>query len=170
MKRRNFLVLGTVALGSFAASCGHHASAAASDWRPIASGRRATLVVRTEGSAGIHTAESTNAAKEGETIHRLLRGGDGKALFGYDVVMRSTDDKREFIVELLPRPFGVPTLKTKREVTARIDEDLVRVELMEHPETHEKIVDVYRFTGHTVEQKLSLMELHNRLFRWVHSL
>jgi len=170
MKRRNFLVLSAIALGSFGASCGHHASAAASDWRRVAAGRRASLVVRTEGSTGIHTSESTNAAKEGETIHRVVRGDDGKALFAYDVILSPTDDKREYTVQLLPAAFGVPTLKAKREVAARIDEDLVRVELMEQPETHEKIVDVYRLTGYKVEQKLSLMELHNRLFRWVHSL
>lgn len=168
-----YLALAVVSIGVSMAGCAHHASAAASDWRRIATGKTAGLLVRTEGGAGVHTSESSNVAGEGETIHRILRSADGKAIFAYDVLIEATEDNREYRIRLLPAEFGVSTFRTAREVVARADEDLVRVDLMEQPETHEKIVDVYRLMANPKqvhEVSFKLMEIHNAVFRWFHGL
>ena len=77
-----------------------------------------------------------------------------------------------YMLLLSPATGGGPTFAKKREVLAKADQDLVRVELMQQPETHEKIVDIYRLmAGQEVTQELrstSLMEVHNAVFRWFH--
>jgi hypothetical protein len=167
------LTVAALSVGMWSAGCGSSAVAQANDWRRVAAVDTASLTVRMEGGRGVHLAEASSAAREGEVVHRVLRGEDGQVVFAYDVSVRRGEEPRAYRVVLAPSE-QVPTLAARREVLAIADEDLVRVELMEQPETHEKIVDVYRVTEAPVRRAeghhFDLMELHNRLFRWVHSL
>lgn len=164
------IAITTASLALWTAGCAHEAAAEASGWRRIAMAENASLTVRMEGGQGVHlAADLSNVAEEGETIHRVLRDDGGKVLFAYDVVLRRSKTPRGYTLALLPSQ-QKPSFNSKREVTAVADEDLVRVELMERAETHEKIVDVYRVTASTepVVRKWNLREMHDRLFRWVH--
>lgn len=168
---RKSLVAVVLGLAGVSGGC-QHSNAEAPAWRRIAADGQTGLAVLVEGGPKGHlVSDSAAPAKEGETIHRVLRGEDGGVLFSYDVVMKKTSDKKQYKLLLTPVKGGGPTFASKREVLARADEDLVRVELMEQPETHEKIVDVYRLmAGQEVKDlhSMSLMEMHNAVFRWVH--
>jgi hypothetical protein len=165
---------GVTAAAGLAVACGN-VSSQATNWRTVAAGDGVILTVRAEGGPQHRlVADGSDRAQTGETVHRILRGDDGGVLFAYDVVLRRTGDKKQFRLQLLPSAGTVPTFASKREVMAKTDEDLVRVELMEQPETHEKIVDVYRLASPAVAEResgeWSLMKAHNALFRWVHGL
>jgi hypothetical protein len=149
--------------------------AQATNWRTVAADEGVILTVRADGGPQHRViADGSDRAHAGETVHRILRGDDGTVLFAYDIVLRRTSDKKQFRLQLLPSVGKAPTFAVKREAMAKTDEDLVRVELMEQPETHEKIVDIYRLASPAVAEsesgEWSLMKAHNALFRWVHGL
>ena len=171
--RRTGLVGGLVAGAILSAGCGTHRVAETTNWRTVAVDPGALLTVRVVGAPQDNTPiDLSNRALEGQTTHRILRNQDGSVLFAYDLVMKKTADQKQFKLLLLPAANGGPTFANKREASARVDEDMVRVELMEQPQTHEKIVDVYRLQAPaTVElqaESFSLIGLHNAVFRWLH--
>jgi hypothetical protein len=159
---------GMTTAAGLAIACGNM-PAEGSGWRVASADANAVLTVRTEGGPRHGaTDEASGRSAAGETVHRVVRGEDGGVLFAYDLVMRRTEDRRRYVLQLLPSAGEAPTFSSRRDITAAVDEDLVRVELMEQPTTHEKIVDVYRLTRPA--KHWSLMEAHNALFRWVHGL
>lgn len=170
--RRNLWLAGVLAVAGVAAGC-QHVAASPAGWHRVAVDSNAQLVVQVEGGkAGVVPSDVSTPARTGETIHRVLRAEDGGVLFSYDLVMKRTANKKAYLLLLSPAAGGGPTFAKKREVLAKADEDQVRVELMQQPETHEKVVDVYRVMA--VEEvkdlhSMSLMEMHNAVFRWLHS-
>jgi hypothetical protein len=170
--RRNLWLAGVLAVAGVAGGC-QQVTASPAGWHRVAVDSNAQLVVQVEGgNAGVVPSDVSTPARTGETIHRVLRGESGGVLFAYDLVMKRTADKKAYMLLLSPATGGGPTFAKKREVLAKADQDLVRVELMQQPETHEKIVDIYRLmAGQEVTQELrsmSLMEMHNAVFRWFH--
>lgn len=171
--KRTALLGGLVAGAILSGGCGTHIAAETTNWRTVAVDPGALLTVRVEGAPqGITPIDASNRALEGQTTHRILRNQDGSVLFAYDLAMKKTADKKQFKLLLLPAGSGGPTFANRREVSARVDEDMVRVELMEQPQTHEKIVDVYRLQAPATVQfqteGFSLMRLHNAVFNWLH--
>ena len=169
---RNLWLTGVLAVAGLASGC-QHVAAQPGGWRRVAVDSGAQLVVQLEGGrAGLIPTDETTPGKTGETVHRMLRGDDGSVLFAYDVVLKKTAKKKEYQLLLSPVASGAPTFSGKRTVLAKADEDLVRVELMQQPETLEKLVDVYKLMAVTELNldlhNMSLMEMHNALFRWVH--
>ncbi len=171
--KRNLWLAGVLAVAGVAGGC-QHASAGPAGWHRVAVDPKAQLIVQVEGGKeGVVPSDVTIPAKTGETVHRVLRGEDGTVLFAYDVVLKKSAKKNEYQLLLSPATGGRPTFASKRTVVARTDQDLVRVELMQQPETHEKIVDVYKLMEVKVlnldVHNMSLLEMHNEVFRWLHS-
>jgi hypothetical protein len=124
------------------------------------------LLVEAEGAQTIHTRMVISAPEE--AIHRVLTNGDGKVLFAYDVSVGKRGEEGSYRLTLQPAQ-QKPTFAAAREVTFKAPEDSVRVELMERPGTGEKIVDVFSVVQRSTSPMAHLREMHNQLFRWVHS-
>ncbi|MDQ1473235.1 MAG: hypothetical protein QOJ99_4715 [Bryobacterales bacterium] len=99
----------------------------------------------------------------GETVHRVLRNGEGKILFAYDLEAHKTSAGL-YRLSLKPSE-QKPTFETAREVTVGSQES-VRVDLMEKPGTGQKISDVFSVTNDA--PMAHLRQLHNHLYRMVH--
>jgi hypothetical protein len=94
----------------------------------------------------------------GAPIHRVLEGSDGKVLFAYDLEVGkgAADGLYHFVLKPSSKK---PTFEGLREVAVRPRGDSVRVELMERPETGEKVVDVFELGGRedvTVKERKNL--------------
>ncbi|HXJ38100.1 MAG TPA: hypothetical protein VNH18_02410, partial [Bryobacteraceae bacterium] len=64
---------------------------------------------------------------------------------------------------------GSPSFAANREVAAKVDEDEVRVELVEDAVSHRRIVDVLKLSTETpIDPMNSLIQFHNHIFRMVH--
>lgn len=124
------------------------------------------LVVSVEGVAA-HPKARTSEPAEGEPMHRVLQGSDGKTLFAYDLEVSKSGSAGGYRFLLKPADSG-PTFDAVREVTVNNRDDAVRVELMEEPGTGRKIEDVFHLSDPPPTIGGHLMELHNRFFRWVH--
>ena len=135
------------------------------------------LVVQVEGATTQPvSAQSPAESNEGEPIHRILQSGDGTVLFAYDLqVFTKKGDRGDYAFVLKPAGTG-PTLKSSREVAVKARGEAIRVELMEQPDTGEKIADVFRLENvPTVAMKLHetsfgehVMQIHNAIFHWIH--
>ena len=110
----------------------------------------------------------------GEPIHRVLESSDGKVLFAYDLQIGKSGADGAYRILLKPAK-KTPTFAASREVTVKSHEDVVRVELMEQPETGQKIVDVFRLldreggdSGESPSVSQHLRQVHNFLFHMFH--
>jgi hypothetical protein len=112
---------------------------------------------------------STNGAEAqtavvGETVHRVLRGSDGKVLFAYDLEAKKMPDGL-FRLQLKPSQ-QKPTFEKERAITVGWKNG-VQVDLMEKPGTGQKITDLF-YVGQTPTIGGHLMQLHNHLYKMVH--
>jgi hypothetical protein len=132
----------------------------------------ARLVLSVEGAQATgHRSLDTgiSQAKEGEPYHRILRGGDDKVLFAYDLQVTGSPTGETYTFLLQPAATG-PTFSTSRKVTAALNGG-IRIELMDQPATGRQIVDVFKVLPREDHQQsfgAHLMALHNRFFHWVH--
>jgi hypothetical protein len=133
-------------------------------------GARTLLIFSTEGSGAPAVKDPPIAEyKPGVPIHRVVQNADGKPLFAYDLDI-SKNEGGAYRIAVRPAADG-PTFKSTREVTVNRDQEAVRVDLLEQPQTGRKVSDwVSVVTAHDEQQSLPrhLVELHNRIFRWMH--
>jgi hypothetical protein len=135
------------------------------------------LVMRVEGTKTQPvSAESVPESNGTEPIHRILQSGDGTVLFAYDLqVFTRKGDEGEYAFALKPAATG-PTLKSSRVVAVKARGEAIRVELMEQPDTGEKITDVFRLEDvpmvakrlHETSFGEHVMQIHNAIFHWIH--
>jgi len=117
--------------------------------------------------------DKTSASKPrpGEPIHRTLISRGGSVLFAYDLQVGKADKPGSYRFLLQPAKQG-PTFKSTREVVVT-RADVVRVELMEQPETGQKIEDVFVIGRKVVQKEMTdpiehLKALHNAVFHYFH--
>jgi len=144
-------------------------------YSPNATARQAILVadgtllsVAVEGVEARSAGEIQGSARDGQTIHRVLQGDDGKPLFAYDLAVKR-GDAGSYTIVLKPAAGNGPTFAATREVTLTPDDRAVRVDLMEEPSTGRKVTDVLHLASeHPVTVRSHLLALHNQFFRWIH--
>ncbi len=137
---------------------------------------RTKLLVSTEGGPGQPPAPRLlGSPTSKEPIHRVLETSDGNVLFGYDLQVGKADSAGSYRLILRPAATG-PTFRKSREVTVENRDAVVRVELMEQPETGKKIVDVFRLADRTdadLQAELNsplahLKAFHDHIFHMLH--
>lgn len=134
------------------------------------------LVVKTEG-ARVRSSEiggTLPVSRSREPVHRVFETTGGKVLFAYDLEITpgASDTSWRFLL----KPAAVrPTFAASREVMVNAEGEggeRVRVELMEQPETGEKIVDVFQLVRRQrriqERHEFSLNSLHRRLYQFIH--
>ena len=162
MKFASLLMTGLVLL----AGCQHGPVGQALD-------NKTALLVNVHGDA---LASLQKQADTGETLHRVVESSDRKeVLFAYDIDVKKSPGDGSWKFLLKPST-QKPTFEKAREVTVQSADETVRVELLEQPETGQKIVDVFELQSvqtHKVnvsltDAKAHVIKLHNRLFQYLH--
>jgi hypothetical protein len=130
------------------------------------------LVVSVEGDA---LASLQKRADTGETMHRVVESSDRKeVLFAYDIDVRRGAKAGSWTFLLKPST-QQPTFEKAREVTVQSYEEMVRVELLEQPETGQKIVDVFQLGSagprndnvNLTDPKAHLVKFHNMVYNFL---
>jgi hypothetical protein len=131
-------------------------------------GNGALLSVAVEGVEARSVGEIQGSARDGQTIHRVLQGDDGKLLFAYDLAIKR-GDAGSYIIVLKPAAGNGPTFAATREVTLTADDRVVRVDLLEQPSTGRKVTDVLHVgTDQPMTIHSHLISIHNQFWRWIH--
>jgi hypothetical protein len=130
---------------------------------------KTALSVRVEGNA---LASLQREAADGETIHRVVESSDRKeVLFAYDIEVKKGAAPGGWKFLLKPS-VQKPTFEKAREVAVESADDVVRVELLEQPETGEKVVDVFELQTvknvNVVDPGAHLMRIHQMVFDFFH--
>jgi hypothetical protein len=130
-------------------------------------GNGALLSVAVEGVEARDAGEIQGSARDGQTIHRVLRDENGKPLFAYDLAV-TRGDAGSYTLVLKPAAGNGPTFSATREVTLTPNDSAVRVDLMEQPSTGRKVTDVLHLANERpIKIHSHLMALHNQFFRWI---
>lgn len=156
--------------------CDHVATMQVQQGQAVNLDAQTKLVVSTEGGPAQSPATRlVGSPTSKEPIHRVLESSDGKVLFGYDLQVGKALPAGSYRLILKPAATG-PTFRKSREVTVKTRDDVVRVDLMEQPETGQKIVDVYRLADRTdadIHAEMSsplahLKAFHDHIFHMLH--
>ena len=163
---RAVLISVLAAAGTIACQTSYSEHAAAR--QAVSLGNGALLSVAVEGVEARSAGGIQSSARDGQTIHRVLQGDDGKLLFAYDLAVKR-GDAGSYTIVLKPAAGSGPTFAATREVTLAPDDRAVRIDLMEQPSTGRKVTDVLHVaTDHPVTIRSHLLAFHNQLFRWMH--
>jgi hypothetical protein len=127
------------------------------------------LSVRVEGNA---LASLQRRTADGETIHRVVESSDRKeVLFAYDIDVKKGAAPGGWKFLLKPS-VQKPTFEKAREVAVDSADDVVRVELLEQPETGEKVVDVFELQTVTqvnvAHPRAHLVKFHQMVYNFLH--
>ena len=155
--------------------CAHFTVGPVQQGQSINLDARTKLMVSTQGAAQPPATRMVFSLTPKEPIHRVLESGDGKVLFGYNLQVGKGTADGSYRLILKPAATG-PTFQKSREVTVENRDAVVRVELMEQPETGKKIVDVFQLANRTdadVKAELTsplahLKAFHDHIFHMLH--
>ncbi|HZL56627.1 MAG TPA: hypothetical protein VFC21_06090 [Bryobacteraceae bacterium] len=172
--RRAFVAAATFAAVGLAGCGVHVGNAQAGTGQTVQLDAKTHLQVSTEGGPVRQSLQETvglSGAYAGQFLRRVLQSPDGKVLFAYDLQVDKGAGAGTYRLLLKPAAKG-PTFQKFREVSVNAMDNAVRVELMERPDTGQKIVDVFQLASGSESPQMSfgahLMQVHNRFFRWVH--